>query len=382
MLADKNLCTGCGACAAGCPLHCIEMQADREGFRYPVVDTNRCVSCHKCESACPVLNIPLVQTEPHAYGVKHKDDRIRGASSSGGVFPALAQYVLENGGAVCGAVYSDNFTVEHQIIENAAEICKLQGAKYAQSCVERLFPRIKDILDADRWLLFAGTPCQVAGLQAYLGKHYGKLILVDMICHGVPSPKVWARYLQERSQLDATGADVAAVNLRNKESGWSRYGYSVVITYANGKKYCVPQGEDLFMQGFVQNLYLRPSCANCAFKGLDRCSDLTLGDFWGIWDIYPEFDDDRGVSLLLVHTQAGAEVWEAVCSDFAVQKVECSTAVACNPSALASSIPHPMRQEFFDKPETESVISLIRGCLYPERKKPSLFRRIWNRLQR
>ena len=201
-------CTGCGACAAGCPVQCIEMQADLEGFRYPQIDAARCISCQKCEKMCPVIRSAPAQAQPQAYAVKHRDDEVRIRSSSGGVFPALAELVLADGGVVCGAVYADDFSVVHQITENAAGIEKMQGAKYAQSRTEHLFSEIRRILEAGRWLLFVGTPCQVAGVKAFLGKDYEKLILVDTICHGVPSPLVWKQYLAHRSEKDADGSCV------------------------------------------------------------------------------------------------------------------------------------------------------------------------------
>lgn len=367
MLADKNICTGCGACAASCPLNCLEMQSDREGFRYPQIDTTRCISCHKCEAVCPVLNKLSVQEDPQAYGVQHKENNLRSTSSSGGVFPALAAFILKKGGAVCGAGYTDNFEVEHKLIEDVSAICKLQGAKYAQSRAEHLFPEIRSILEANRWMLFVGTPCQVAGLKSYLGKDYDKLILTDMICHGVPSPLVWQKYLTYRIKKDAENARIIAVNQRDKVSGWSKYRYSLRVNYSNGKTYCVPQSEDPYMRGFVNNLYLRPSCAQCQFKGLNRCSDFTLGDFWGVWEQYPEFDDDKGTSLVLINTEKGANCWENIKGDMDVIAVDVRAALRQNPSAYNSSAPHSKRNVFFDKMDNSDfdkhVAELLLGVL-------------------
>lgn len=383
MLTEHSLCTGCGACAASCPLNCIEMLPDREGFRYPVVDTARCVSCRTCEEACPVCHALPPQAEPEAYGVKHKDDRIRSGSSSGGVFPTLATSVLENGGAVCGAAYTDTFAAEHRIIEDIAGLGRLQGAKYTQSPAERLFPEIRRILESSRPLLFAGTPCQTAGLRAYLGQDYANLILVDMICHGVPSPLAWEKYLAYRKEKDAEGAAIVSVNQRDKISGWSRYRYSLRIDYQNGKSYCVPQGEDAFMRGFVNNLCLRPSCANCRFKGFARCADITLGDFWGVWEQHPEFDDDKGISLVLIHTEKGAGYWEKVKETLDVLSVDAQEALRQNPSAYCSSEPHPKRSEFFDKLESVSFEMLVSELLFgvPEKRYSprNLLRKLLNR---
>lgn len=382
MLAEKKICTGCGACAASCPLNCIEMQEDWEGFRYPIIDGERCISCRKCESLCPVLNKLPVYEEPQAYGAKHKDDGIRSLSSSGGVFPALASFVLKNGGAVCGAAYAEDFSVEHRIIEDAEDIIKLQGAKYAQSRAERMFPRIRSILESGRHLLFTGTPCQTAGLKAYLRRDYENLILVDMICHGVPSPKVWKTYLEYRMQEDANGAGISLVNQRDKSSGWSRYRYSLRIDYQNGKTYSVQQGKDMFMLGFVNNLYLRPSCAQCQFKGLSRCADITLGDYWDVWSQHPEIDDDKGVSLVLVSTKKGAEHWCKILEKVNALAVDIRIALDQNPSAHNSSEPHVNREKFFNRMDSCDFPALVSEQLFGVPKRQSFLRKLLRTLMK
>lgn len=375
-------CTGCGACAAGCPVQCIEMQVDREGFRYPQLDTSRCISCQKCENVCPVIRKSPPQTQPQAYAVKNRDDAVRIRSSSGGVFPALAEFMLANGGAVCGAVYDEDFSVVHQIAEDAAGTQKMQGAKYAQSRTEHLFAEIRRILEAGQWLLFVGTPCQVAGVKAFLGKDYEKLILVDMICHGVPSPKAWEKYLRYRRGKDAGDAAISAINQRDKCSGWSNYGYSVRIDYQNGKTYCAQQSKDVYLQGFLNNLYLRPSCAQCPFKGNVRCSDLTLGDYWGVWDQYPQADDNKGVSLVLVNTQKGAAYWGRIGEALDAFPVDLQAALAQNPSAVNSSAPHEKRDLFFERMDTCEFDVLVSGLLFGAPKKQNLLRRILRKIRK
>lgn len=372
MLADKNSCTGCGTCAASCHLNCITMQTDQEGFRYPEINTSCCVSCRKCEAACPVLNKFPAQEVHQAYGVKHKDDHIRNGSSSGGVFPALASFALNNGGAVCGAVYTDTFNVEHRLIEDVSEIPKMQGAKYTQSCTEHLFRQMRNILEEGRWLLFIGTPCQTAGFRKYLGKKYDKLILVDMICHGVPSPVAWKKYLEHRIEKDSKNSGIAAINQRDKSSGWSRYRYSMRIDYKNGSTYCVPQYQDPYMRGFVNNLYLRPSCAQCSFKGTERCADITLGDYWGVWEQHPEFDDDRGVSLVMVNTEKGLYFWNRIRDNLEVLPVSNPEALTHNQSAQKSSPEHPKRSEFFTRVKNADFDKLVGELLsgVPEKKRP------------
>lgn len=370
MLPAKKLCSGCGACAAVCPKHCVEMTADREGFRYPVIKQAHCVSCQVCETVCPIAAPLRLSQETTAVAAQNRNRVIRQESSSGGVFSALAEYVLAKGGLVCAAVYDENQMVSHRIIDQPDGIGAMRGAKYAQSKPESCFPRIKKELQEEKYVLFVGTPCQTAGLSQYLGKRYERLILVDMICHGVPSPKVWENYLRERQTSDAPKAGVQTINLRNKETGWSRYSYSVRIQYRNGVEYRMPQEQDWFMRGFVQNLYLRPSCSRCSFKGIDRCSDLTLGDCWGIWDIAPEFDDNQGTSLLLIHSETGQQAWDNISLEFRTYPLSMDQAVAQNPSAICSSLPHPKREQFFTALQSgQTITDAVQACLAPEAQR-------------
>lgn len=379
MLVDSFQCCGCGSCAAVCPATCITMEYDNEGFRYPSVNQDRCIHCRACEKACPIMvQIPPADM-PKAIAAQNQDASIREASSSGGIFSALARETIQRRGLVCAAVYDDDFSVVHILAKTLEDIARQRGAKYPQSSGEHCFAEVRRTLREGIPVLFVGTPCQTAGLRAFLGRDYENLLLVDMICHGVVSPKVWTRYLEERRLLDAEKVPLAAVNLRSKATGWSRYQYSVSIDYVNGASYQVRQGEDPLMQGFTQNLYLRPSCSQCAFKGANRCADLTLGDYWGIWDQHPEFDDDRGTSLLLVNTKKGQMAWNTVASQFRFLETPYHEAISRNPSATVSSVPHGAREAFFrDLDSKKSVIQWITRCLGGE--KPGLIQRIRNRL--
>lgn len=382
MLVDSSQCCGCGSCAAVCPQQCIQMIPDNEGFRYPKINTSKCVNCYHCERVCPLFqklqNVSECD-ETLAYAVKNKDDSVRMKSSSGGIFFALAMEMIWRGGLVCAAVYDDDFSVVHILAETLEDTVRQQGAKYPQSCAEQCYAQIRTALRGETPVLFVGTPCQTAALRAYLGRDDENLLLVDMICHGVVSPKVWARYLEERQRMDAGKASIVSVNLRSKATGWSRYQYSVSIGYANGDVYQVRQGEDPLMQGFTQNLYLRPSCSQCPFKGTNRFADLTLGDYWGIWDQHPEFDDGWGTSLLLVHTKKGQMAWNTVASQFSFLKTTYHEAISGNPSATVSSNPHRVREIFFaNLDRKKSVIQWINQCL--GRETPGLIQRIRNRL--
>ena len=379
MLVDSSQCCGCGNCAAICPSSCITMEYDNEGFRYPRVDQDHCIRCRACEKVCPVMNPPSPAEVPKAIAAQNQDISIREASSSGGIFSALAEDTIRRGGLVCAAVYDEDFSVTHILADTLEDVARQRGAKYPQSRAEQCYAEIRATLRRGTPVLFIGTPCQTAALRTFLGRDDENLLLVDMICHGVISPKVWGRYLEERQRLDAGKAPLASVKLRSKATGWSRYQYSVSIGYANRKSYQVCQGEDPLMQGFTRNLYLRPSCSQCVFKGTNRCADLTLGDYWGIWDQHPEFDDNRGTSLLLIHTPKGQAAWDTVADQFRFLEPPYPEAISRNPSATVSSVPHGAREAFFrDLDRKKSVIQWITQCLGG--KKPGLIQRIRNRL--
>ena len=364
-----NLCSGCGACVSVCPKHCILMKEDHEGFLYPQINHSACISCRRCELVCPVLNKPAVLTGTTSYAVISNNENERLRSSSGGIFSLMANYILKKNGKVYGAAYNDSYEVEHICIEHSDMIPKLQGAKYSQSHSYEHFNKIREELEQGTSVLFVGTPCQTAGLYAYLGKDYENLILTDMVCHGVPSPMVWKKYLEARISNDAPDSSIDHINLRDKSSGWSRYAYSVKIEYSGGKKYCVRQDEDPYLQGFVRNLYLRPSCAECSFKGYQRCTDFTLSDCWGIWDIAPDMDDNKGTSLLMIHSAKGMKVWKTLSEQCRYKELTEEESIRQNNSAISSSVPHPNRESFFRRfASSENMIRLISEELNTHKK--------------
>lgn len=335
-LALFDSCTGCTSCASVCPKGCITMRADSDGFWYPVVDSTACVGCGLCEKVCPILGSSKPAHEPAAWAARSKDTKMRLASSSGGVFTELARYILSMGGAVYGAVYDGHFRVVHGCAEDEAGLARLRGAKYAQSDLDGIFREVRARLERGQQVLFSGTPCQAAGLLAFLRRPYENLTTVDFVCHGVPSPMAWAAYIKSLG-------DVQSVNLRAKDTGWSRYRYCHRIEIRNGAR-LIPNGESLYMKLFVGDHINRPSCADCRFKGYARVSDLTIGDFWGIWDIAPEMDDDRGTSLVLVQSPKGAELWESVSPKLTRKPVTPEEASRQNPSLLVSSPPSAQRE--------------------------------------
>lgn len=359
-LLNKELCTGCTSCVNSCPSGCLDMVSDEYGFAYPFVsDPSRCISCGMCEVLCPVKH-KLNQDEfrmPSAYAAYSKDQEVRRASSSGGVFSEIACEVLSRGGIVYGAAWDDGFKVIHRPVERIEDLWQLRGAKYSESCLGNLFSCIQKELSNGREVMFAGTPCQVSGLRAFLGNKDSNLLCIDFICHGVPSPVIWQQYLKYRAEEDAGGKCPESINLRDKKSGWSRYRYSNYFQYSGGKEYREISTKNAYMKLFTANFILRESCGNCSFKGYHRASDITLGDFWGIWEISPEMDDDKGTSAVLLHSEKGEYYWEAVKERVCWKEVPVELVGRGNPSLLYSSHPKAERNDVLETIRTSGFMA-------------------------
>ena len=374
MLVQQGDCIGCGVCSISCSRKCIEMVQDKKGFVYPAIDNDRCISCKKCEAVCPILN-PIVETETNTcLAVKNIDNNERKISSSGGVFIAMAEKVLEDNGAVCAAAYDESLTVVHRIVQSKEQVPYLCGAKYAQSRFDPCLLEVKALLQDGKTVLFIGTPCQVGAIEGGLTEtEKENIILVDFICHGVPSPVVFQKYLSELSRDYAKGSPIISVNMRDKATGWSNYSYCMTVEFENGVKYQKLNREEMFLQGFVNDLFLRDSCYNCAFKGRHRASDLTLGDCWGIWNIDSDFDDNLGTSLLQIHTKRGLNYWNLISSQFNVTDFDERDAIKYNPSAVKSATAHVNKDTFWNLVnQGVDVGKAIQECLYEEQKEDSL----------
>lgn len=344
-LASKEICTGCSACYSICPVHCIEMKKDENGFSFPYITENsRCINCGRCESVCPVLKeASLGQNQPAAYAAISGDEAMRMESSSGGIFTELAREIISQGGVVYGAAYDETFTVKHCCATNEEQLQKFRGAKYAQSDLADTFTEIAGRLAKGQKVLFSGTPCQVAGLKAFIGDN-DNLYTADFVCHGVPSPMAWKEYIQYRANEDSDGEYPASINLRSKSTGWSRYQYSNVFRYKNGEVHSAKSGDSLFMKLFTGDYINRECCENCHFKGYSRVSDVTLGDFWGIWDIDSAMDDDKGTSVIFIQSEKGDRLWQNIRHRITAKAVTLEQASAQNPSMLKSSAANTNRE--------------------------------------
>lgn len=356
-LADRKECVGCTACVNVCPKQCIEMEKDLYGFAYPeVVHPLNCVKCGMCEKACPVLKESIVINEcPDAYAALSRDESVRMESSSGGVFTELAKRIISQSGVVYGASYDEYFGVCHYCVDNANDLYRLRGAKYAESNLGITFQEILKRLQQGQFVLFSGTPCQVAGLKSFVRKDFDNLFCVDFVCHGVPSPVAWQSYIEYRAKEDAAGELPCNINLRSKTTGWSKYQYSNVFEYGNGRQYSALSSQSLFMKLFVNDYISRPSCENCKFKGYSRVSDITLGDFWGIWDIDPEMDDNKGTSVVLLQSEKGKRLWEEIKDKIKYKQVTLEQASQYNPSMIVVSKAKQNREDVLERIRTGKI---------------------------
>ena len=310
-ILNKDNCTGCRMCEQICPVKAIHIRENKEGFIEPVVDDKACINCGLCSNRCPQLNdVSSKRLEKvEAYAAKNKDKQEQIQSSSGGIFSVIANYVLENNGIVYGAAYNSKLEVEHIGIENKNELFKLRGSKYVQSNVRNTYKEAKENLDNGKLVLYTGTPCQIAGLKNFLGKEYDNLILVDLVCHGVPSPKLFKKYINWLEHKNKS--KVKSYQFRNKKKfAWGSYGTE--ITFKNNKIKYIAAPLDSYYKAFLEAKTFRNVCYKCKYANIKRISDITLIDYWGIESQYPNFVDSNGVSAILINTNKGKQILKNV----------------------------------------------------------------------
>lgn len=350
ILEDINLCNGCSACANICPQNGITMQINNEGFLFPKIDENKCNNCGICKNTCPMNKTQTERTgeikTPNTFAVINKNKEIRMQSSSGGIFTLLAEKIIAENGVVFGAKFNDDFSVSHGFCETIDGLADFRGSKYVQSEIENSYKKCKEFLQNGRKVLFSGTPCQIGGLKAFLQKDYENLICVDIICHGVPSPKVWQKYVKFREKT-AGETKTMKIASRRKNCGWKQY--SVWFAFANQTEYCQISQNDLFMQAFLKDLCLRKSCYNCGFKTINRNSDITIADFWGIENIEPKMFDDKGTSLVLVQSAKGQKIFNEIKAETKFCEVDCGKVFQFNNSAAFRSCIEPKNRDKFMK---------------------------------
>lgn len=344
---DKKDCCGCWACYNVCSQHCIEMKEDEEGFLYPMIDLSSCIECGLCEKACPVIHAEKDDT-PHpqeGYLVQHKDEKIRKESTSGGAFTAIATWIIGQGGVVFGAGYrKGTFIVEHQAVENVEDLQIFRNSKYVQSRIGNTFQQSLESLRAGRWVCFSGTPCQIEGLRHYLrGREYDKLVCVDLVCRGIPSPRILARYIE--AQRVMMGGEFTNILFRDKYYG---YHYSSFSIYNEDKQKDYHKGVDsnAYLRAFFNNLSDRPSCYDCKFKKRYRHSDFTIWDCFSVEKFTKELDG-KGTTRVLVQSDKGRMIISAIMDDLRSVKVNPDNLVAGVREMFHSVPMNSRRSDFF-----------------------------------
>ena len=341
-------CCGCGACAQICPKSCISMTADNEGFLYPHINMSDCVQCGLCEKACNILH----RREEHAplkvlAAINH-DEKIRKQSSSGGIFHILAENVINKGGIVFGARFDENWQVVFDYADTLDGVKRFMGSKYVQATIGDAYKTARRLLEEGRHVMFTGTPCQIAGLHQYLRKSYPNLLTVDIVCHGVPSPKVWGKYL-----------DWIQDNIRK---------IGEIESNTDSCSLYIPFRKSHYMKAFLSDIILRPSCYECRAKGGRSNSDITLADFWGISSIFPEMNDDKGTSMVFINTDKGAFTLNL--ATFSAKETTYEQIKPLNPACFRSPERPATRKLFFDSLDSsEDLNALIDRCTKPTNKK-------------
>lgn len=366
ILAEKDSCTGCMACYNKCPHRAIKIVRDSEGFLFPEINHDHCVSCGSCVKACPILTaLPKKKNvAKKVYALWTKDVLVRIKSSSGGLFYEVAKYVLENKGVVVGAAYNEDFSVSHKCIERLDELPSLMGSKYVQSSIGLIYREIKHFLQEKRLVLCSGTPCQIAGLYAYLGREYDNLLTMDLVCHGVPSPQVFKSYLLHLENKYASS--VVSFTFRDKHWSWARF--NTKANFSNGKIYYGKWEEDVYMRGFLREYFLRKSCHQCRFACIERLGDITMADYWGYVSDKDELqDEDKGVSMAIVNTQKGVGIYSTVSHRLNTYERTLKNAMRGNQALSRCFQESPLRKDFWELYKAEGFSnSLITQYLYAE----------------
>lgn len=368
-IIDKKLCTGCTACMNVCPKEAISFKEEKDGFKYPVIDQDKCIDCGLCKRTCPVLNTKENKSINKCFVGYNKDSNERLNASSGSIFSLIANYVLDNNGIVVGAAFDENNHLNHIAIERKELLEPLRKSKYLQSDLGNIFTYIKEQIKI-RKVLFVGTPCQVAGIKSFIKKS-NNLITIDLFCHGVPSPKLFEKYVKE---LENINNDILMnYDFRDNSTGWDSY--SNKATFKN-KEIITDRRKNEYMKLFLSDIALRESCYNCNFKLGNKYSDITLGDFWGIKNHYPEMYNKEGVSAIIINTDLGIDIFNNIKKNLEYKDCDLDKILSGN-SSLKTSSKRPVKRDlFFDELSNTNFTELTKKF----QKKTSLYKKIRNKI--
>lgn len=358
-ILNRNKCTGCGLCLIICPVNCISMKKDEEGFLYPIIDNNKCINCGNCKKKCAILSQKYLYNnfeEPQYYAAILRDNDTLKHSSSGGVFIALAKYVILNGGFVCGCIYNEKMEAIHVISNKIDIINRMMGSKYVQSDITECYSEIKYKLYNKCKVLFTGTACQIAALKSYLEKDYEELYLVDILCHGVPSPGLFKQFVNHLSKRGT----ILDIKFRDKEkNGWGSEHRTSVLYKDKGKKWLFMPA---YFSAFFYGLSLRESCYNCKFARKERISDITIGDYWGSWKKYKKRFTE-GISVISINTNKGRNIFNKILSNFSfVERLNQEEAIYSNDNFFHPVV-RPNERSFFYKNLNSNYKLFIRTYL-------------------
>lgn len=326
-------CTGCLLCLDVCPCNCIEVVKKENDFLYPYVNKNKCIQCAKCSKLCPVINqqYKFINYNTRLYAAWTLDDNLRYSSTSGGIFSELAKEILINGGFVVGASYDTNFMVEHKLIKSVFELEQLKQSKYTQSNCNNIYNEVLDNINRGYKVLFSGTPCQCMAMYSCTNEEQRKnLLIVDFICRGVNSPKIYREYLNNLT--NKYSSEITKVWFKNKKNGWNNFGTQV--EFKNGNIYFGDRDTDEYMLNFLkrkQSKDIRPCCYDCKFKGISRLTDVTLADFWGVKLLNSNDDMRNGVSAVLIQSQRGDYWWKKIKNNIYSEEHELNEILKGNP---------------------------------------------------
>lgn len=356
---DMSKCTGCSACYNSCPVNAIIMKENENGFIVPEVVREKCRNCGYCSAVCPQLNLRLRNSEKTVCLAVMASDDFRIVSSSGGVFPVLAEYVLDRDGYVCGAVWTENWEVEHQIIDSRMDISKIQESKYVQSNINKIYVQIERLLKNNQYVLFTGTPCQVDGLNHYLKKEYEKLITMDILCHGVPSQKAFESYLSSKYE----GRKIKRILFRDKRvNGWGAY---TTIEFEDGYKIQMNLQNCMWIMNYLRFNMNRDSCYECPYTSTRRVGDFTVGDFWGIEKYYPAFTDGKGTSVLTLNNQKAIEIYNQINTCFKLKEwLPIEYSIERNSSWIKKTKMPIERQIFLESMKTKNYCEAAEDAMY------------------
>lgn len=343
-IKDKSYCCGCTACASVCKRKAIEMHSDEEGFLYPIYIPSLCVDCHLCEQVCPIILRDKISYNhlPHAvFAARNKNKAILYNSSSGGIFTSIAEELIQKNGIIYGAMYNESKAVVHEKVTTKEEIYKLRGSKYVQSNTCGIFSEIQRVLHTEKIVLFSGTPCQVEGLKNFLRRPYENLITIDILCHGVASPMIFADYIKFIKKYSV--GHLKNIFMKDKTFGW---GYqNLRLYYQEGSTEFNTPLSTLWNKIYYDHICNRPSCHQCRFTNLYRTGDITLGDFWGIEKFHKDFSSPLGTSLVIINTPKGNAIWENIKQK--VEHIQSETSKCMQPVLQYPHPASPQRDQFW-----------------------------------